>query len=109
MSRPLLSAMALALLSAAPGWCAAANASRYSGSATLSPSAVATGGRFSLQSNLLDADAPLPSDAKQADPARSPASAEATPRFRLLASMRDKSAPEGTLCGAEFQFQNGFE
>lgn len=110
MSKPLMSAMTLALLSALPGYSAAGSTPRYSASATLVPNPVASHGRFSLQARLLEPGTPLPSDAKQADPVRPRVVADAgSPRFKLLAAVRDKSAPEGAACGAENLFQNGFE
>jgi len=55
--------------------------------------------------------APPADDSKQPEPARTgnTTKADSGPRFKLLASMRDTSAPEGATCGAENLFQNGFE
>ncbi|MBK9658176.1 MAG: hypothetical protein IPO66_23355 [Rhodanobacteraceae bacterium] len=111
MSRPLISAVTLALLSALPGLSSAAPNQRFSASATLLPNATASGGRFGLQAKLLQPGAPLLSDAKQPEPARSQSVAETglAARFKLLAAVRDKDAPTGSVCAAENVFQNGFE
>lgn len=111
MSKPLMSAMTLALLSALPGYSAAGSTPRYSASATLVPNPVASHGRFTLQARLLEPGAPPADDSKQPEPARAgnATKADSGPRFKLLASMRDTSAPEGATCGAENLFQNGFE
>lgn len=109
MSRPLLSALTLALLSVAPVWSFAANAPRYSASASLSPSPVASSGRFRLQAGLHPAGTPMPSDTKQADPIRSAAVVEAATagRYRLTAVVTNKASL--AVCGLDTMFQNGFE
>lgn len=111
MSRPLMSAMTLALLSALPALADAAPTSRFSASARVVPNATASGGRFGLQAKLLQLGAPLPSDIKQPEPAYSPSLAEAglATRFKLLAAVRDVNAPDVGVCAPEFVFQNGFE
>ncbi len=111
MPRPLLSAMTLALLSTLPTLSSAAPAQRYSASASLVPNAVSSGGRFNLQSQLLEPGAALPSDAKQREPVQSKSTAETvqTERFKLLAAVRDMNAPAGTVCAIGTLFQNGFE
>ena len=111
MSRPLISAVTLALLSALPGLSSAAPNQRFSASATLVPNATVSGGRFGLQAKLLQPGAPLLTDAKQPEPARSQSVAQTAPatRFKLLAAVRDKDAPTGSVCAAENVFQNGFE
>lgn len=109
MSRPLLSALTLALLSVAPVWSSAANAPRYSASASLSPSPVASSARFRMQADLQPAGTPIPGDSKQADPVRMPAQVEAPAagRYRLTAAVTNKASL--AVCGLDTMFQNGFE
>ncbi len=111
MSRPLISAVTLALLSALPGLSSAAPNQRFSASATLLPNATVSGGRFGLQAKLLQPGAPLLTDAKQPEPAHSQSVVPTGPatRFKLLAAVRDKDAPAGSVCAADIVFQNGFE
>lgn len=108
MSRPLMSAVTLAVLSTLPVLSTAAPAPRFSAAASLAPKAVASGGRFSLQAQLDQPGAAAPSDAKQPDPPRRESAASAA-RYRLLSAVRDKSAPEGAICLADILLQNGFE
>lgn len=107
MSRPLISAMTLALLGALPALADAASTQRFSASARLLPSAVVSGGRFNLEARLLESGAPLSSDAKQPEPLR-PKAGPAT-RFRLFASVHDVNAPAGDVCALGTLFENGFE
>lgn len=112
MTRPLMRAISLALISALPALAdAAASTQRFSASARLVPSAAASGGRFKLQAQLQEPGAALPSDAKQLEPVQPKSVAEAgqTERFKLLAAVRDMNAPAGTVCAIGILFQNGFE
>lgn len=111
MTRPLMRAISLALISALPALADAASTQRFSASARLVPSAAASGGRFKLQAQLQEPGAALPSDAKQLEPVQPKSVAEAgqTERFKLLAAVRDMNAPAGTVCAIGILFQNGFE
>lgn len=107
MSRPLLSALTLALLSVAPAWAIAANAQRYSASASLSPSPVASSARFRLQAGLLPPGTPMPIETKQAEPLRSATVQPATAgRYQLKATVANKGV---AVCSLDTMFQNGFE
>jgi hypothetical protein len=101
--------MTLALLSALPALSSATPAPRFSASASLLPTAAASGGRFRLQAQLNAPGAPMPSDAKQPDPLRPQSVAIAAPRFKLLAGVRDVNAPAGGACALGTLFENGFE
>lgn len=111
MQRPLLPAITLALISALPALADATSNQRFTASATLVPSAVASGGRFSVQAQLLQPGARLPSEAKQAEPSRPKSAPDTGPatRFKLFASVRDVNAPTGDVCAFGTLFQNGFE